>query len=101
MLRHGGGGLDGAGGIPFRFPIAVPDAPLLEIDTGDSGTSSVEASVVAEPFARHIGERQVREVQIIDPPDRGVVACTAALCLAEEDQFESKTAAIGGAHIAG
>src|SRR5690348_6078490 len=42
--------------VPFRFPVAVPDAALLLADSGDSGAGAVQTFVVAEPLCVDIGD---------------------------------------------
>src|SRR5579871_6179278 len=100
LLGDGREGLGRGAQVPLRFPVAVPDAALLEADTGDARAGAVQTLVVVELSGGDIGKRQVRQVQVIDAPGGLVVARPAALGLPEEYQLETKTAAIPATDVA-
>src|SRR5664280_2325661 len=68
---------------------------------GHAGTRTVEAPVVAEAPAIDIGQRQVRQIQVVDAPDGRVGGVSHALALAEEDQLEAVAVTVPRVHVAG
>ena len=60
------------------------------------GPDAVEALVVAEALAIDIGQREVRQVQIVDAPHGRVGGVALVFALAEEDQFEAVAVTVRG-----
>jgi hypothetical protein len=75
--------------VPLSQPIAIPDAAIFEAHARDSRTRAVETLEVAELAPIDIGQRQMRQIEIVNSPDRGIANRFAMLALAEEDQFET------------
>ena len=67
---------------------------------GDARTRTVEALVIPEALAIDIGQRQVRQIQIVDAPDGRVGGVALVLALAEEDQFEAVAVTVPGVDVA-
>src|SRR5437016_3421232 len=87
---------------PLRGPVSIPYAPLLETCASHARSGPIQPLVGVEVFAIDIGERQVRQVRVVDAP-RGTVLdrLAAALALPEEHQLESEALSIGGAQVPG
>ena len=80
--------------LPFQTRDWAALAPAIP------GTRTVEALVVAEALAIDIGQRQVRQVQIVDAPHGRVGGVALVLALAEEDQFEAVAVTVTGVDVA-
>lgn len=85
--------------VPSHFPIAVPDAGLVEAGARYARSGSVQPLAVAETDSVDIGQRQVRQVQIVHAPCGGIVRGAAALPLPEEDQLESVAMSVARAEV--
>src|SRR5258707_12688804 len=76
---------------PLRGPVSIPHAPLLEACASHARTGPIQPLIGIEAFAIDIGERQVRQVGVVDAPRRAVLDWLAAqLARPEENQLESE-----------
>ena len=97
----GGHGVESLGfAIPFRLPIAVPDALLRERRASDARSFAIGTLIVPEVLAIDVSERGMGKIQILHGPDRLVVGAPI-LPLTEENQFESEPFTMRVRHITG
>src|SRR5581483_5294139 len=89
--------------VPADLPVAVPDASVVETDTGDPGTGAILTLEVEEAAGVEIGHRQMREVDIVDAPRRLIFRGFTSLLgsLAEEHQLEAVAMTIPSADVSG
>jgi len=91
--------------VPGDLPVAVPDAAFVEAGARDARAGAVDPAPGAEPAAVDIGQCEVREVHIVDAPNRSVGGCLRrllrGLALAEKHQLEAIPMAGRGAEVAG
>src|SRR5579872_1563381 len=76
--------------LPFRGPVPVPDALLLEAGTRDSGTGAGQAAITVKLMAINIGNGEVSQVKVVDAPCRAIGDRPFPLPLAEKYQLETK-----------
>src|SRR4051794_28997672 len=74
---------------PAALPVAVPNAPIAPVCSGQSRTRAVEALGMKEAASVDIAEGEMREPHIADVPYRGGVV-RAVNTLAEECQFKAE-----------
>src|SRR5207244_10912913 len=87
-LGYGGKSLCSGGSIPTGFPVAVPDAGLVEAGAGDARAGAIQALVVPEAAAVDVGKGKVGEIEIVGTPGRRVGGRDEVLALAEVDEDE-------------
>src|SRR5579862_3212028 len=81
----------------LNLPISVPDEPRSLVNAGDSGAGAVDTLVVIKAAAMQIAERKVCHIQVVNMPRRRI--SIARYGLAEERQFKTEAAPIGGPEI--
>ena len=80
---------------PARLPVAVPHTRLRQIRPGQARSGAVQPFAVQEAAPVDVAERQVRQPGIAHVPHAGR-PFRSVYALAEECEFESKAAPLGG-----
>src|ERR1700719_2857479 len=84
--------------FPGNLPVAIPDAPILLADAGDSRARAIRAFVMEKLAALQIAQCQVSEITVSHVP--GIdLAGFPIRAAPEKCQFKSKTAAILSFHV--
>src|ERR1700730_12672520 len=79
--------------MPGDLPIAIPDAPIILADPGDSRPGSIGTFVMEKLAAIQIAQCQMSQINVSHIP-RIVLGGFALRAAPEKCQFKSKTAAI-------